>query len=58
MIVCYYHHHHILDGLNTNLMSRSLQNVLTNFFIPRYAVMAKKTDVQKFKIQTTVFTPF
>ena len=29
----------ILNGVNTNLISRSLQNVLTNFLILRFVMM-------------------
>ena len=42
MKVYHYHRNHILNGLNTNLMTRSLQNVLTNFSILRCVVMAKR----------------
>ena len=31
----------ILNGVNTNLISRSLQNVLTNFLILRFVMMEK-----------------
>ena len=42
MKVYHYHRKHILNGLNTNLMPRSLQNVLTNFSILRCVVMANR----------------
>ena len=58
MKVYHYHHHHILNGVDTNVMSRSPQNVLTNFSILRRVVMGKKTDVRKFKIQTTALIPY
>ena len=44
--VCYYH---ILNGVNTNLMSKSLQYVLTNFLIPRCVVMAKRLMYRNLK---------
>ena len=36
----------ILNGVNTNLISRSLHNVLTNLFILRCVMMEKRTDAR------------
>ena len=42
MKVYHYHHRHILNGVNTNVMSRSPQNVMTNFSILRCVVVEKR----------------
>ena len=45
-----------LNGVNTNLISRSLHNVLTNFLILRCVMMEKRPMYGNLKYKTIVLT--